>query len=187
MTSLIIRQTVHIEQSTRSHRNWQAVYIDTGHSFTSRNVPCRRGKMHSLQGRGQKRKSLDFSRLFRVGGRNRTRTCDPIDVNDVLCLVKFAESRCWVFTCRRTLILLGFRTSFPIRRVFAGWVFIGCSPHFEHRVFRGVFMGVHGLEVFRFFRSVKPARPVLSLNRHRNDTYFLQEKAALMTYINMGY
>ena len=86
MTSLIIRQTVHIEQSTRSHRNWQAVYIDTGHSFTSRNVPCRRGKMHSLQGRGQKRKSLDFSRLFRVGGRNRTRTCDPIDVNDVLCL-----------------------------------------------------------------------------------------------------
>ena len=24
------------------------------------------------------------SRLFRVGGRNRTRTCDPIDVNDVL-------------------------------------------------------------------------------------------------------
>jgi len=48
-------------------------------------------------------------------------------------------------------------------------------------------MGVHGLEVFRFFRSVKSARPVLSLNRHRNDTYFLQEKAALMTYINMGY
>ena len=35
-------------------------------------------------GEREKRKSLDFSRLFRVGGRNRTRTCDPIDVNDVL-------------------------------------------------------------------------------------------------------
>ena len=40
--------------------------------------------MHPLRGRREKRKSLDFSRLFRVGGRNRTRTCDPIDVNDVL-------------------------------------------------------------------------------------------------------
>ena len=40
--------------------------------------------MHPLRGRRGKRKSLDFSRLFRVGGRNRTRTCDPIDVNDVL-------------------------------------------------------------------------------------------------------
>ena len=40
--------------------------------------------MNTFQGSRQKRKSLDFSRLFRVGGRNRTRTCDPIDVNDVL-------------------------------------------------------------------------------------------------------
>ena len=40
--------------------------------------------MHPLRGERAKRKSLDFSRLFRVGGRNRTRTCDPIDVNDVL-------------------------------------------------------------------------------------------------------
>ena len=40
--------------------------------------------LDSLRGERAKRKSLDFSRLFRVGGRNRTRTCDPIDVNDVL-------------------------------------------------------------------------------------------------------
>ena len=40
--------------------------------------------MNTFEGSRQKRKSLDFSRLFRVGGRNRTRTCDPIDVNDVL-------------------------------------------------------------------------------------------------------
>ena len=32
------------------------------------------------------KKVPDFSRTFNVGGRNRTRTCDPIDVNDVLCL-----------------------------------------------------------------------------------------------------
>ena len=38
MTSLIIWQTVHIEQSTRSHRNRQAVHIDAGHSFTSTRV-----------------------------------------------------------------------------------------------------------------------------------------------------
>ncbi len=31
------------------------------------------------------KKVPDFSRTFNVGGRNRTRTCDPIDVNDVLC------------------------------------------------------------------------------------------------------
>ncbi len=36
------------------------------------------------EGDGKKRKSLDFSRLIRVGGRNKTRTSDPIDVNDVL-------------------------------------------------------------------------------------------------------
>ncbi len=33
----------------------------------------------------KKKKVPDFSRTFRVGGRNRTRTCDPIDVNHVLC------------------------------------------------------------------------------------------------------
>ena len=32
----------------------------------------------------KKKKVPDFSRTFEVGGRNRTRTCDPIDVNDVL-------------------------------------------------------------------------------------------------------
>ena len=32
------------------------------------------------------KKVPDFSRTFNVGGRNRTRTCDPIDVNDVLYL-----------------------------------------------------------------------------------------------------
>ena len=32
----------------------------------------------------KKKKVPDFSRTVRVGGRNRTRTCDPIDVNDVL-------------------------------------------------------------------------------------------------------
>ena len=31
--------------------------------------------MHPLRGERAKRKSLDFSRLFRVGGRNRARTC----------------------------------------------------------------------------------------------------------------
>ena len=41
-----------------------------------------------------------------------------------------------------------FRASRFICRVFAGWVFIGCSCHFEHRVFRWVFMGVHGKKVF---------------------------------------
>ena len=42
------------------------------------------------------------------------------------------------------MILLGFRSSCPIRQVFVDWVFIGCSRHFEHRVFTGVFMGIHG-------------------------------------------
>jgi hypothetical protein len=37
---------------------------------------------------------------------------------------------------------LGFCVSGFIRQVFAQWVFIGCSRHFEHRVFTGVFMGV---------------------------------------------
>ena len=32
----------------------------------------------------KKKKVPDFSRTFLGGGRNRTRTCDPIDVNDVL-------------------------------------------------------------------------------------------------------
>jgi len=45
------------------------------------------------------------------------------------------------------LILLGFRISGFIGRVFMGWVFTGCSPRFEHRVFMGVFMGVHGEQV----------------------------------------
>ena len=36
-------------------------------------------------GRGRKKKkALDLQGLSWVGGRNRTRTCDPIDVNDVL-------------------------------------------------------------------------------------------------------
>ena len=35
------------------------------------------------------KKVPDFSRTFNVGGRNRTRTCDPIDVNDVLCQVAY--------------------------------------------------------------------------------------------------
>ena len=36
-------------------------------------------------GRGRKKKKvLDFQGLSWVGGRDRTRTCDPIDVNDVL-------------------------------------------------------------------------------------------------------
>ena len=36
--SVPVRQTVHIEQGTRSHRNRQAVHIDAGHSFTSTRV-----------------------------------------------------------------------------------------------------------------------------------------------------
>ena len=35
------------------------------------------------------------------------------------------------------MILLGFRVSGFIGRVFTEWVFIGDSPHFEHRVFIG--------------------------------------------------
>lgn len=72
--------------ANRSHRNWQAVHIDAGHSFTSTRVngllvqlvhienctlPARENAP-SPGGEG-KRKSLDFSRLFLVGGRNRTR------------------------------------------------------------------------------------------------------------------
>ena len=38
---------------------------------------------------------------------------------------------------------MGFRAFSFTCRVFTGWVFIGCSPHFEHRVFTRVFMGVH--------------------------------------------
>ena len=83
--------------ASRSHRNRQAVHIDAGHSFTStcvnglvvqlvhiENCTLSARKNAPSQGEKGKKKSLDFSRLFRVGGRNRTRTCDPIDVNDVL-------------------------------------------------------------------------------------------------------
>ena len=82
--------------ASRSHRNWQAVHIDAGHSFTSTRVNgllvqlvhienCTLSARENAPSAGERRKkSLDFSRLFRVGGRNRTRTCDPIDVNDVL-------------------------------------------------------------------------------------------------------
>ena len=66
---------------------------------TSRITSCRHGKMHPLQGREQKRNSLDFSRLFRFGGRNRTRTCDPIDVNDVLYQLSHATKSFCVPPC----------------------------------------------------------------------------------------
>ena len=36
--SVSVRQTVHIEQGTRSHRNQQAVHIDAGLPFTSTRV-----------------------------------------------------------------------------------------------------------------------------------------------------
>ena len=49
------------------------------------------------------------------------------------------------------VIVLRFRASCIIGRVFTGWVFIGCSCHFEHRVFTGVFMGVHGSAGVHFF------------------------------------
>ena len=39
------------------------------------------------------KKVPDFSRTFNVGGRNRTRTCDPIDVNDVLYQLSHATMR----------------------------------------------------------------------------------------------
>jgi len=42
------------------------------------------GKSETPAEEKTKRKKPDFSSFFRVGGRNRTRTCDPIDVNDVL-------------------------------------------------------------------------------------------------------
>ena len=102
------RQIVHIEQGTRSHRNWQAVHIDAGLPFTStrvnvlvvhfvhiKNCTLVGAEKRTLSGGERaKRKSLDFSKLLRVGGRNRTRTCDPIDVNDVLsALVTFVQEK----------------------------------------------------------------------------------------------
>ena len=108
--------------ASRSHRNQQAVHIETSKPFTSKPASCshrRRalvhidsreriacstrsyrelhpvstGKCTLCRGEKKKRKSLDFSRLFRVGGRNRTRTCDPIDVNDVLYQLSHATIR----------------------------------------------------------------------------------------------
>ena len=109
--SVSARQTVHIEQGTRSHRNQQADHIETGKLFTS--TPGTRS--HRLAWTGWSQQA-----------------------------VKFAKNRCRVFKRWKTLILLRFRASCIIGRVFTGWVFIGCSRHFEHRVFTGVFMGVHG-------------------------------------------
>ena len=40
--------------------------------------------MHPPASSGQKEKPLIYKGFPGVGGRNRTRTCDPIDVNDVL-------------------------------------------------------------------------------------------------------
>ena len=73
-----------------SHRRRALVHIDSrervGCSTRSHQElhPVGKEKCTLSGGERAKRKSLDFSRLFRVGGRNRTRTCDPIDVNDVL-------------------------------------------------------------------------------------------------------
>jgi hypothetical protein len=39
--------------------------------------------------------------------------------------------------------ITGFPLFLPHPSGFVDWVFIGCSRHFEHRVFTGVFMGIH--------------------------------------------
>ena len=72
-----------LEQPTRSHRldvnklSDQSVNIDDMYPTASR-------ILYPPWGSGQKRKSLISQGLSSFSGRNRTRTCDPIDVNDVL-------------------------------------------------------------------------------------------------------
>ena len=51
---------------------------------------------HTYREKMSKRKTLEncvFSRVF--GGRNRTRTCDPIDVNDVLYQLSHTTTVIW--------------------------------------------------------------------------------------------
>ena len=55
----------------------QLVHIENCTLLARKNAP-------SPGEKGKKKKALDLQGLSWVGGRNRTRTCDPIDVNDVL-------------------------------------------------------------------------------------------------------
>ena len=112
---MLVRQTVHIEQGTRSHRNQQAVHIEQGsrshrkqakklldqptrshrldvnrgrNSIRShrRNVPCRSVHFVPLGSKQKRRKSLILQGLSWVGGRNRTRTSDPFAQSSLLAL-----------------------------------------------------------------------------------------------------
>ena len=94
-------------------------------------------------GMGKKKEPLIYKGS--CGGRNRTRTCDPIDVNDVLSAGgKVYRKQMLGVHMPKNVDITGFPQFLAHPRAFAGWVFIGCSRHFEHRVFTGVFMGVHG-------------------------------------------
>ena len=53
------------------------------------------GVENSLKnGQKENPETFDFQRFPGCGGRNRTRTCDPIDVNDVLYQLSHATIRC---------------------------------------------------------------------------------------------
>ena len=105
--SVSVQHTVHIEQGIRSHRepakkpieqascshrldvnklSDQSVNIDDMYPTASR-------ILYPPWGSGQKRKSLISQGLSSFSGRNRTRTCDPIDVNDVLYQLSHATMR----------------------------------------------------------------------------------------------
>ena len=68
-TSFLTTQNQHIETHT--------IHIEKLHSQNRR-------FLHPLREEKTKRKVLGLQRLSRVGGRNRARINDPIDVNDVL-------------------------------------------------------------------------------------------------------
>ena len=74
------------------------------------------------------KKVPDFSRTFNVGGRNRTRTCDPIDVNDVLCLDgKVCRKQMLGVHMPKNVDITGFSHFLPhpsgVRRMGVHWVF----------------------------------------------------------------
>ncbi len=74
------------------------------------------------------KKVPDFSRTFNVGGRNRTRTCDPIDVNDVLCLGgKVCRKQMLGVHMPKNVDITGFSHFLPhpsgVRRMGVHWVF----------------------------------------------------------------
>ena len=120
--SVPVRQTVHIEQGTRSHRNRAKKPLERAtcsHRKQAKKILEQPTRSHRLDvnklsdqsvniddmyptasrilyppwGSGQKKKSLISQGLSSFSGRNRTRTCDPIDVNDVLYQLSHATIR----------------------------------------------------------------------------------------------